>query len=47
MTYFLDVLIGGRRVGELEGAERVVEMDIWSQIFAEKFRIIFKVCIFH
>ena len=35
MTYPLGVCIGGE----------VVEMDIWSRIFAEKFRIIFKVFI--
>ena len=34
MNYFLGVCIGGV----------VVEMDIWSRIFAEKFCIIFKVC---
>ena len=35
MTYFLAVCI-----------ERgLVEMDIWSRIFAEKFRITFKVCV--
>ena len=34
MTYFLGACIG----------EGVVEMDVWIQIFAEKLRIIFKVC---
>ena len=35
MTYFLVVCIGGG----------VVEMDIWSKIFAGNFGIIFKVCV--
>ena len=35
MTYFLGVCIG----------RSVVQMDIWSRIFAEKFRIILKVCV--
>ena len=34
MTYFLGVCIGG-----------VVEMDIWSQIFAEKSNILIKFCV--
>ena len=34
MTYFLGVFIGGG----------VVQMDIWSRMFDEKFHIIFKVC---
>ena len=34
LTYFLGACIG----------EGVVEMDVWIRIFAEKLRIIFKVC---